>query len=371
MEDDGKCPQMVINLRPLSDVDTLPVDSILDAMAVVIETERPMDVNLKKGGTKRRLNVTVFDDSGVSIRLTLWGEFADLPFREGTVALFKGLKVSDFNGKSLNTSFSAQVFLDADAQARHTRAAELAHWYREQGAAARQAAKALSAAGGQSGPPQTIREVQDEAQTLAIDGNVAPGDPNAPPTVKYATVLPATIAFVPHERQPFYYACCGEVPDERAGDGKTRTCNKKTERDADGIWRCAAGHSCPQSQPRWMSTFLIADQSGSMHVKAFDEISNQMIGCDATEAARLWDLKDQERDAYSQFEEIFKEASFKRWRLRLRCKKEVWNDEERLKVDIIGCDPVNFTTLGKTMAQEVFASVAPAAAVREAAPFGA
>jgi replication factor A1 len=374
VDDDGRCPQMVLKLRPLSDVEALPIDSLIDVMAVVSETERPMDVNLKKGGTKRRMNVTILDDSGVSVRLTLWGEFADMPFYEGTVALFKGLKVSDFGGKSLNNGFSGSVALDADAQARHPRAAVLARWYREQGAAAKQGAKALSTSPGSSGPPQSISEMKEDAMALEIEGSGAlPGAPNAAPTVKYATVLPATITFMPHERQPFYYACPAEVPDERAGNGKTRKCQKKTERDADG-WKCAAGHCCPEPQPRWMSTFVIADHSDSMQVKAFDEITQQIVGSSAAECARLWELKDNDRDAFEKYEEICKAPSFGRWRLRLRCKKEVWNEEERLKVDIVNCEAVNHVKDGHSRYQEVLASVAAPpgpSPLREAAPFGA
>ena len=47
--------------------------------------------------------MTLIDDSGAQISVTLWGAAALTPDIEaGRVAAFRGVKVSDFGGRSLN-----------------------------------------------------------------------------------------------------------------------------------------------------------------------------------------------------------------------------------------------------------------------------
>lgn len=48
-------------------------------------------------------SITLADDSGLSISATLWGEEAGRgDIAEGAIVAFKGAKVSDYGGKSLN-----------------------------------------------------------------------------------------------------------------------------------------------------------------------------------------------------------------------------------------------------------------------------
>merc|ERR1719486_1450990 len=82
-EDDGVVPQMVFDYKKLTEVAELPKGTTVDIAAIVVEAEHPQEVNLRAGGTKLRVNVTLLDDSGATCRLTLWGDSANLPWREG------------------------------------------------------------------------------------------------------------------------------------------------------------------------------------------------------------------------------------------------------------------------------------------------
>merc|ERR1711920_871835 len=93
--------------------------SLVDVADVVTELEGPMDVNLKAGGTKKRRNLVLLDDSGASCRLTLWGEWCDLAWQEHSVALVKQAKLGDFGGRSLSVNFATAVFLGSEAQTCH------------------------------------------------------------------------------------------------------------------------------------------------------------------------------------------------------------------------------------------------------------
>jgi replication factor A1 len=52
---------------------------------------------------KDKRSLTLVDESGLQIQLTLWGKNATrLEFSEGRVLAIKGAKVSEYGGKSLN-----------------------------------------------------------------------------------------------------------------------------------------------------------------------------------------------------------------------------------------------------------------------------
>lgn len=369
--DDGICPQLVFNLQPLSALQDLKAGDHTDVAGIVIEGDQPMEVPLKAGGSKKRANWTLLDDSGVTCRLTLWGEFSELPWQEGSVVLIKAAKISEFGGRSLNNGFASSLRLDDEARACHPRAQELLSWYAAKGAVAKSEARPLSnERGGGGGPPQTIAEVKTEANLLQppLGGDfgqstVAPGGVPKNPGVGYHTVLPVTVTFLSHDRQPFYMSCPVEVPDDRAGEGKMRACNRKVELNGSGSgWCCSADHCCTEPKPRWILNFSIADHSGSQFVSVFDEMGAKVLSCEAAEAARLWEMKEADSGAAFQFEQLFKRAQYKRWRMRLRSKKEVWNDEERVKVEALECDAVAYSSDARSKLKEVLASLgAPAA----------
>lgn len=204
----------------------------------------------------------------------------------------------------------------------------------------------MSSDGPAAGPAQTIAECKEDdndieatvpGQTLPVAGSTAPV------TQRYHTVLPATISFLKPDRAPFYMACPEQLPDDRAGPGKFRPCNRKVEHMG-SEWCCTADHRCQEPIARWVLNFAIADHTGTMWVSAFDEAGQQVIGCSATEVARLWQDRDSDTEAAARIEEIFKAAHFRRMRMRLRSKKEVWNDEERTKVNLVECGSVKLET---------------------------
>ncbi|CAE8608872.1 unnamed protein product [Polarella glacialis] len=359
VDDDGGCPQMVYNFKPLASIENLAPGETLDVVAVVAEVDAVMEIALKAGGSKTRQNVTLVDDSGVSCRLTLWAEFCENSYAVGSVALFKGVRVSDFGGKSLNTANGSVAIVDAQAVVSIARATAVAEWFRISGPAALQDARSLSSERGPSNPPQTIEELKaDGMQLEAPNPGGAFAAQGAPAQLqRYHTIEPATVTFLPHDRPPFYMACPVEVPDEKAaGDGKTRTCNKKMEQSG-GVWCCSSDHQCQEPTARWIAQFAIGDHTGNQYVSSFDETGQKILGCKASEVAELWLVKESDLVAAARIEQLFKAAQYKRRRLRLKSRKEVWNDEERLKFSVLDVSPVDVVKDARTKLAEILASL--------------
>jgi len=295
VNEDSSCPQIICNPRPIAEIEPLAASGgSVDVVAIVSEAEPAVDVNTKLG-IRRRVNLVLLDDSCVSIRMSIWGEGADAQFTAGSAILATKLKVSDFGGCSLTTNFGSSVLGGDAARAAHPRAAELEAWYGTQSDAVRQNARALSSSGpgGGGGVVQTIAELKADATNL--EGGTTSGSNGS----LYSTVMPATITYIQTERQPFYLACPTQVADERAsekaGENKTRACNKKVEETPNG-WMCAANHCNAEPCPRWMGRFAIADPSGTEYVNAFDEVCQKLFNQSALECKKLYDVKDSSQE---------------------------------------------------------------------------
>jgi replication factor A1 len=73
---------------------------------VVISSTEPASITLKSGGSKDKKDYEIMDnsvDGGLRVCVTLWGIPAKkFNFQPGTVVAFKGLRVTNFKGKTLN-----------------------------------------------------------------------------------------------------------------------------------------------------------------------------------------------------------------------------------------------------------------------------
>lgn len=342
------CPQNVYSFVSVASILSIEPAAIVDIAAVVTECEPPTDVNLKAGGSKKRMNMTLLDDSLKSVRVSLWGDSCDRRYEEGTVVFLKGFKVSDYGGRSLNSVFTSSFCV---AETTHPRAQALAGWYASSGSLAKQMATSMTTGGERSDKVQTIEEMKAAAQ-LEADGKAC-----------YHTVVPATMTYLQEDKPHFYLSCPHELTDEKGGK---RPCNKKTEPEGN-MWRCSAEHVTGSYKARWMLSFAIADHTGSHFVSTFDEVGAKIMGCDASRAAELWARKDTNTEAADELTKVMKAASYGRWRLRLRSKLENWNDEDRLKFTVIEGTQLDFCKDGRAKLQEVMASIASLSSVASAA----
>ena len=84
--------------------------------------------NPKNGGqSKEKRNLNLADESGNSIALTLWGKNAvQENFDVGQVIAIRGAKVSDYNGKTLNSGHeNSQIYINIE----HKRTKQLQTWF--------------------------------------------------------------------------------------------------------------------------------------------------------------------------------------------------------------------------------------------------
>jgi replication factor A1 len=99
---------------------------IADIIAVVKEVHDLTTIQTKAGKSLPKRDLTLVDRSGVATRLTLWGKTAeDWAHFDSPVVACKGVKVSDFNGRSLSMFSSSLMSVNPDTVEAHA----LRGWY--------------------------------------------------------------------------------------------------------------------------------------------------------------------------------------------------------------------------------------------------
>lgn len=138
MEDDAACPQSQLDFLTLPKIMETKVNSSVDVAAIAQEVGPSTDVQTRSGEATRRAIIMLLDDSNTLCRLTLWGQLAEqmcgdadmVKALKGRVLVVRDVRVSDFGGRCLSTTFSSTIFVDAAAERlAQPRVAQLASWF--------------------------------------------------------------------------------------------------------------------------------------------------------------------------------------------------------------------------------------------------
>ncbi|RHY09501.1 hypothetical protein DYB25_000215 [Aphanomyces astaci] len=270
----------------------------------------------KAGKQLQKRDFTMVDDTLAEIKVTVWSERATDPACDGwanQVLAIKGCRISDYSGRTLGT-FSSTSFVTNPAL---PEAARLLSWYSAGGAST--STKSLSSGGsgvgGGMGP-------FDQRSSIADIKDKRLGYGQKP---DYITVK-GTVSFIKHDTGVWYQACV--------------KCQKKVVPDAAQNFNCEKCQTVYAScENRYILSMVIQDASGSSWTSCFnDQGKIVMQGKSADELAELKDTN------MGLFEGSFKQAQFRPYLFRMRCKAEPLNDEVRVKAQIVNLEALNYVT---------------------------
>ncbi|KAF8275181.1 hypothetical protein EI94DRAFT_1712527 [Lactarius quietus] len=221
-----------INLSTLSDLHN---EAICDVLVIVREIGDLSEITTKNNKTAQKRELKVVDSSNFEVRLTLWGKQAEqYSTPVGTVIAFKGVRVNDFQGRSLSMLSSGSMSISPDIPEAHA----LKGWYVDGGAqsvfTSHTQAGLASGSGGaiNRNEMRTIFDVK-EAQLGMSD----------------KTDFFSTRATIMHiKTDNLVYPAC-----------PTSGCNKKMTESHDGGWRCEKcdrGYEKPEYRSVRLTSFL-------------------------------------------------------------------------------------------------------------------
>ncbi|KAI3398201.1 hypothetical protein diail_9678 [Diaporthe ilicicola] len=319
-EDQSNVPQVRFNFCGIEDLNKTEKDTTVDVVGILKEVEEVATIVSKttqKPYEKREL--TIVDDSGYSVRVTIWGKTAnsfDAPLE--SVVAFKGVRVSDFGGRSLSLLSSGTMAINPDIAEAH----RLKGWYDASGRtdnfATHNNMASMGNATGRKDDTKNILQVKDSQ--LGMDD------------VAYFTVK-ATIVYIKQDN--FCYPAC-----------RSEGCNKKVIQEDDG-WRCekcSITHEKPEY--RYIMSVNVNDHTGQLWLSCFDDTGRTIMG--GKNADELMELRENDGERLAQ---VFDEANCSKFSFRCRAKMDTFGDTQRIRYQVMSAAPLNYVTEANKLAE--------------------
>ncbi|KAL5550823.1 hypothetical protein UlMin_000999 [Ulmus minor] len=323
-EDDNSIPKQLFHFCPISDIEGMENNSVVDVIGVVSSISPATSIMRKNGTETQKRTLQLKDNTGRSVELTLWGNFCNA---EGhtlqtmcdsgvfPVLAVKSGRISDFNGKSVGTLSSSQLLIEPEFPEK----IRLKEWFEREGRNTPSVSISRETAGvGRTEIRKTISQIRDEKL----------GTSEKPDWITIA----GTVSFIKVDN--FCYTACPLM----IGD---RQCNKKVTNNGDGKWRCdKCDQSIDECDYRYILQLQIQDHTGLAWVTAFQEGGEEIMG---VSAKSLYLLKYEEQDD-DKFAEIVRKALFTKFMFKLKVKEETYSDEQRVKSTVVKAEKVNFSS---------------------------
>jgi replication factor A1 len=299
-EDTQEVPQVRYNFTTIGALQDIEKDSTIDVIGVlkeVAEVTQIVSKTTQKPFDKREL--TLVDDTGYSVRLTIWGKTATaFDASPEAIVAFKGTKVGDFGGRSLSLLSSGSMAVDPDIPEAH----KLKGWYDSQGRmdsfASHSNMAGAGAAGGQKDPLKTVHQVKEEQLGMSSE------NPD------YFS-MKGTIVYI--KQDTFSYPAC-----------LSEGCNKKVIDVGDGTWRCEkCDINHPKPEHRYIMSLNVNDHTGQLWLSCFDDVGRLVMGMSADQ---LMELKENDTVA---MERAFEDANCKTFTFKIRAKTDSFQDQQR------------------------------------------
>lgn len=317
-------PTVRYNFLPIASIAQKPEHSNVDVIGVVHDISQVTRLTSKAGRELTKRTMTLSDDSGAAIELTLWGKDAEaFPESGSPVVAFKGMRVTAWNEKSL--SFGMGSLLEVEP-ANQEATERLRSWW---GDGSNVSVQSLSVQGGGrmggSGPrDETSREPLAELKERELTSEKP----------HYANVRAGIAKINPTRNDaPIYYPSCPK-------------CTKKVIEGAE--YHCeSCGWQGSACNYRYVLSMIIEDASGSSWVSAFNDQAAQILGKPANELKALKD------ESLQQYEQVIANAERQRYVMRVRAKLDSWQGVERVKIQALKLDRINFVDEMKLLLSDI------------------
>lgn len=297
-EDQENAPQIRYNFTKIGDLESVEKDTTIDTLGVLKEVGEVSTITSKstnKDFNKREL--TIADDTQTSVRLTVWGNVAqtfEAPL--DSIIAFKGVKVSDFGGRSLSLLASGSMNLEPDIDEAH----KLRGWYDGIGSNVQFSThQNMAKSGGNAKQDSKLISQVLEEEGYLQDQPV------------YYT-LKASVIYIKSSSTIAYPAC------------QTPNCSKKVVDESPDEWWCEKCQvKWPKPEYRYILQVNVADHTGAMWLSCFDDAGRVILGMSANEAMAL---KDEDE---AKFLAAMQEATCRTYSIRVRAKMETFQDQPK------------------------------------------
>lgn len=325
--DESDVPKTHYNFVKLDAVPHQEANSSIDVIGV-IKTVNPHFELVSKAGKKfDRRDITIVDDTDVAIEVGLWNQQAvDFNLPEGSVVAIKGVRVSDFGGKSLSMGFSSTLAANPELDEAYA----LKGWYDSVGKNAKFSSVSKEAGASSISSGNMAKFISQRIPiSKALNDNLGANEKGDFFSIK------AAVSFLKVDN--FAYPAC-------TNEG----CNKKVFEQPDGTWRCEkcdTNNSAPKY--RYVLTTAVMDESGQLWLTLFDDQAKVLFGEDAN---TLMSYKENDPDEFSR---VTQSIQMNQYDFRVRAREDNYNDQTRIRYTVANLHTLNFKAEADYLAEEL------------------
>lgn len=338
--DDAAIKTEKFEFSDMRDLQTRTLPCRVDLLGIVTAFRDVVNLKTKDGKDLVKREITVADDSGISMSVALFGDMAAIEESKlagNAVVAMKGVSVKEWNGgRAGSLGDSGKLVVSPD----YPQAAKVREWWATTGSS--QELTQLSVAGGSGGGGGGRYA---NVKTVGI-GQVR--ELTAPERIADQAELfncVGRLALVQMRKQgeklPVWYNACGET---REFNGRAAPCNKRVD-DAN---YCPACSRQVKTTIRLMSRCRFVDNTDSIWLTTFHEAALNVLG-HTPEMIKAID--EEGKDA---LEAKFKSLYFRRpLQITVRAKPETYQGEARVNVSVVDARQVSYAEHGKKLLGEI------------------
>jgi len=324
-EDSKEIQSMIFEFVKIGSLEEKEENSYVDVIGIVQEVGEVQSLTSKKTGNElKKADVTLIDDTGVQVRLTMWGTSAEEAGNkldgggDKKVVAFRRARVSDYGGKTLS---GGDVYVEPDCPETE----DIRRWWSSQGSRSAPV-KSLSSSGGAGGRMDGFndRKMIGDIKSQQLGESNEKGD--------YLT-FKAHFTFLKKDKEggAWYTAC----PNK--DDPCRNRC--KINQTTDGSYHCdRCNGTYPNCNRKWIFSGTVGDGTSNTWVSIFDDQAQQLLGRTADEMFGHFETNQELYDS------VFAKAAFTEWLFKCRVKKELVNDEYRTKVQVVKMEHVSYAS---------------------------
>ncbi|KAF7458136.1 replication protein A 70 kDa DNA-binding subunit A-like [Cryptosporidium felis] len=336
---DDRIPRKTYNFIPISEIKGYSKGQSLDLLGILLKAGPITTITVKSTGvdTQKR-ELTIIDQSGHSIDLTLWSERTQLDeglISQNPVVAVKNALVEEFNGFRLKLGSSSSLEWNP---AGLEKVQELRNWFHSQ-PNVQNSVISLSS----SSPTSGAGHSSASTQRLSIEEIIA----SATSGSNSADVLEGGIWVQTYgtirsiRDNKYYWSSCPkckrkvtEIEDPNSINALVLPYNSEKTTSLGPNYHCP---SCQQSIENPIKKYIlsceIVDSTGALRAVAFAEHGETIM--DGLSVEKLESLKENsERNT----EDCFSDKLFSEWVFKLNGKKELYQDSEVIKYRIFSAE---------------------------------
>eukprot|EP00884_Botryococcus_braunii_P019282 jgi/Botrbrau1/6037/Bobra.0042s0022.1 len=314
-------------------LDYVPIDQLVsyigkkltvDLLGVVVKADALGSVKRKMDGSElSRRDLTLLDQSGLTVQVTLWGSHAedvgsqleaDVSCGLNPVISISHLRITDFNGVSASAVQRSVIEINPDSSLAH----KLEDWYRSE-------AKDLTPRPAGEGLASALKAAGRGSERKTFKDVVKAGDDLPSPDAKAEYIdITATLMSIDPTQNMYYSACADN--------------NRKVVDMGDGKWKCDYdGMIYDTMVRRYIMQACFADFTGEALLSVFNDQAQDLIGMSADELAALRASDDE------QYQQVLKSNQWTDWLLRVQSRSQEYQGGVRQRLSVQRVDRLGST----------------------------